>query len=52
MNWDVRSAPLVGEKLEYIHGQGNRDIRVYHTLDTRLTMEDFYAKLALNFRES
>lgn len=51
MNWDARPAPLIGEKLEYIHGQQNRDIRVYHTLDTRLTMEDFYAKLALNFRK-
>ncbi|MCX4315604.1 MAG: hypothetical protein OSJ52_03040 [Lachnospiraceae bacterium] len=47
------------EKNNRLYGAGNtmqasfeemeKDIRVYHTLNTRLTMEDFYAKLALNF---
>lgn len=38
----------------YIYEKGNRKIRVYHTLDSRLTLEDFFCKLQLNFpdRES
>ena len=49
MNWDPHPAPRFAPDMKYIHGQDNREIRVYHTLDSRLTMEDFYAKLALNF---
>jgi inosine-uridine nucleoside N-ribohydrolase len=48
-NYDWKIAPRVNGDGLYIHGQANRPIRVYHTLNTRLTMEDFYAKLALNF---
>lgn len=48
-NYDWKIAPRVNRDGLYIHGQPNRPIRVYHTLNTRLTMEDFYAKLALNF---
>ena len=36
--------------MTYIHGQDNREIRVYRSLDVRLTLEDFFAKLALNFK--
>lgn len=42
-------APRVAEDMHYIHGQGNREIRVYDYLDARLTLEDFFAKLKLNF---
>jgi len=49
MNWDAKPAPRIGEDMKYIHNQGYREIRVYHTLDSRMTMEDFYAKLTLNF---
>ena len=33
----------------YIYDTGNRTIRVYHTLDSRLVLEDFFCKLQLNF---
>jgi len=50
MNWDAYPAPRISPKdMTYTHNQGYREIRVYHTIDSRLTMEDFYAKLALNF---
>ncbi|MDD2534922.1 MAG: nucleoside hydrolase [Eubacteriales bacterium] len=49
MNYDMRPAPRITPDMHYLHDQDNRFIRVYHTLDSRLTMEDFYAKLTLNF---
>jgi hypothetical protein len=33
----------------YAVREGARLIRVYDTVDARLTLEDFYAKLALNY---
>lgn len=48
-NYEWRIAPRVNRDGSYTHGLSNRPIRVYHSLNTRLTMEDFYAKLALNF---
>lgn len=43
-------APLVNyEDMTYIHGESSRNIRMYKQLDSRITMEDFYAKLAINF---
>ncbi len=48
--YELRPAPYVNyEDLKYIHGKNTRSIRVYKMLDSRTTMEDFYAKLALNF---
>jgi len=49
MNYDWQPAPRISSEMYYIHGQNTRPIRVYHTLDARLTMEDFYAKLQINF---
>ena len=51
MNYDWIPAPAISKEMMYIHGQNNRPIRVYHTLDARLTMEDFYAKLEHNFKK-
>ncbi len=48
-NFDWVIAPRVRPDGIYEHGQQNRPIRVYHTLDTRMTMEDFYAKLLINY---
>ena len=49
-NYVMKPAPRVNPiDMTYIHDTGYREIRVYHTLDTRLTMEDFYAKLQLFF---
>lgn len=49
VNYKLEKAPLFAADGSYIHGQVDKEIRVYHTLNTRLTMEDFYAKMALNF---
>jgi hypothetical protein len=42
-------APLFGKDSSYIHAGGNKNIRVYQRIDVRFTMEDFFAKLALNY---
>ncbi len=49
VSYDLVPAPRIGENLEYIHGQDHRKIRVYKTAESRLTLEDFFAKLAINF---
>lgn len=35
--------------MRYVHGQTNRPIRVYHQLNVRHTLEDFFAKLQLQY---
>ena len=50
VSYDLIPAPGIAEDMTYIHGQDNREIRVYRSLDVRLTLEDFFAKLALNFK--
>ena len=37
------------ETMEYIHTGKNRPIRVYHSMNARLDLEDFFCKLAINF---
>jgi len=55
--YDWIPAPLVTAEMHYIPlnqcmpDVKNRAIRVYHTVDARFTLEDFYAKLALNYPE-
>lgn len=49
-NWDWQPAPNFSKEMYYIHRLNNRPIRVYHSLDSRFTLEDFYSKLAINFR--
>ena len=45
-------APLIDERdMSYILNQDNRKIRVYHQINARLTLSDFYAKLKLNYGE-
>ena len=49
--YDMVSAPLVDyDTLKYIHNQNNREIRVYKDANARLTLEDFFSKMALNFK--
>jgi len=52
MNYDLCPAPRILQDMSYDHDhdQDNREIRVYHTLESRLTLDDFYAKLAINFK--
>lgn len=49
VSYDLVPAPRIAEDMTYIHGQNSREIRVYNYLDARLTLEDFFAKLQLNF---
>jgi hypothetical protein len=42
-------APLFDGNSNYINGIGNRNIRVYQKVDVRFMMEDFFAKLTLNY---
>lgn len=49
VSYDLVPAPRIAEDMTYIHGQDNREIRVYKYLDARLTLEDFFAKLAINY---
>lgn len=50
-NYNWIPAPRFSSEMYYMHKQNNRPIRVYHTLDARFTLEDFYAKLAINFKK-
>ena len=48
--YDVIPAPVVDtETLQYTHTGENRAIRVYHTMNARLDLEDLFCKLAINF---
>jgi purine nucleosidase len=46
-SYDMIPAPRFAKDFTYIHGTNNRPIRVYNHVDSRMILEDFYAKLAL-----
>lgn len=49
-DYDVIPAPNIRyEDMTYTYGKMNRKIRVYKRVDSRMTLEDFYAKLRINF---
>lgn len=49
-SYDMIPAPCINlEDLSYITNEKNREIRVYHQVNARLTIQDFYAKLAINY---
>ena len=51
--YDMIPAPEIEYgTLKYIHTGKNRPIRVYKDANARLTLADFYAKLALNYPEA
>ena len=50
-NYTMKPAPRVAPDCTYVENPGAREIRVYHNTDVRLTLEDFYAKLALHYGE-
>ena len=45
-------APRIGADMRYLPGTPGRTIRVYHTMDVRLDLEDLYAKLQLNYGDT
>lgn len=46
-SFEYVQAPAIGADMQYIHTKRNRPIRVYQKIDSRLILEDMYAKLAL-----
>lgn len=48
-DFTMQPAPRFAEDCTYIHETSNREIRVYHNVDSRLTLEDFFCKLALQY---
>ena len=46
-NYDMVPAPRIAPDWTYQPLPGSREIRVYHTIDARMILEDFYCKLAL-----
>lgn len=50
-NFHMIAAPRVNpEDMTYDLNTDNREIRVYDYIDYRITLEDFFAKLAINYR--
>lgn len=50
-NFKLMKAPYIDpETMEYSLDTNNREIRVYDYIDYRITLEDFFCKLAINFR--
>ncbi|QTF10803.1 nucleoside hydrolase [Brenneria izadpanahii] len=48
-NYALVDAPRLNDDLTYAPQPNARQIRVYNAVDTRFTLEDFYAKLALAY---
>ena len=49
-HWTTYPAPAVDPgTMAYLPGTGSRPIRVYHHMDARATLEDFFAKLRIQF---
>ena len=46
-HWTLRPAPVLLPNLTYAEASDRKTIRVYHDLDVRFALEDFYSKLAL-----
>lgn len=45
--YEYISAPLITQDMTYVHTGLNRALRVYKSIDSRLILEDLFAKLAL-----
>ena len=46
-SFDWVQAPQITEDMRYLHDTSNRSIRVYRKIDSRMILEDMYAKIAL-----
>lgn len=44
-------APLITSDMTYVHTKLNRPIRVYNAIDSRLILDDLFAKLALFYKK-
>ena len=50
--FEWRPAPGFNREMNYVHTGQNRPIRVYHAVDQRFILEDFFAKLAWWYRKA
>ena len=50
-NFHMVKAPYINEDMTYNLNTNNREIRVYDSIDHRLTLEDFFCKLKINYGE-
>ena len=48
-NWHMAPAPIINPDLTYQENPGGKPIRVYDSIDVRMTLEDLYSKLALAY---
>jgi purine nucleosidase len=48
-SYKMESAPSITPEMKYVHEHTNRPIRVYHDLDSRFILEDFFCKLAISY---
>jgi len=52
-SYEMITAPTISyEDMRYDFTKANRQIRVYKNVDSRIAMEDFYAKLKINYPET
>lgn len=52
-SYDIVKAPVIDYKtMQYCHREETKLIRVYKKVDARLTFQDFFAKLKLNYGET
>lgn len=51
-HYDMIPAPFITEDMYYVQQDKNRPIRVYNYVDSRYTLEDMFAKLAIHFPKS
>ena len=50
-NFNTRPAPRIRDDMRYEEDPKGKEIRVYDYVDVRMLLEDFFAKLALAYRE-
>ncbi|MEY8326090.1 nucleoside hydrolase [Lachnospiraceae bacterium 54-11] len=48
-NYHMQKAPFIGDDFKYRPNPEGKEIRVYDSIDARLLLDDFYAKLRLCF---
>ena len=48
-NWHMQHAPVLQEDLTYQHNPEGKMIRVYDSIDVRMTLEDLFSKLELGY---
>ena len=49
--WHLEKAPFINDDLSYTPNPNGKEIRVYDSVDTRLTISDLFAKLDICYRQ-